>query len=137
MARALSHLAGEIVKLREGQDTLLRSLSSEWQLPDLPQGQHDVALQLSFALADSTGVLDKALVVIPMTGMKSPTGLPRAGTQAEEADQTLFMRPLMDSIGSAIVGWCESAQRAGLPVLMSERKDDMMLETGEGDDPSQ
>lgn len=136
IAKALSSLALEISKLQSGQELLLQSLSREWQLPDLPAGPHDVSLQLSFALADSTGVLDKSLLVIPLTGMKSPTGLPRAATQAEEAIHALFLRPLMDSLGARIINWCTQAEREGAHVPRSIQGSHMLLEQNNLDDGS-
>lgn len=107
MARAMTALLAGLEKVEKKQDSILETLSAEWQLPTLPANSRDAVVQLSFAVADSDGVIDQALIKIPIVGARTPVGCKRVHVQMEESVTALFVRPLMDAMASAVLKWCE------------------------------
>lgn len=107
MARAMTALLAGMEKVERKQDSILDALSAEWQIPTLPANNRDAVVQLSFAVADSDGVIDQALIKIPIVGARTPVGCKRVHVQMEESVTALFVRPLMDAMASAVLKWCE------------------------------
>lgn len=104
-----------IEKVGYKQDELLALMSKEWQLPSLPVSKKDAVVQLSFAVADSDGIIDQALINIPIVGARTPVGCKRVHVQMEESVTALFVRPLMDALATAVVRWCEQNEVPRLP----------------------
>lgn len=82
-----------------------KAADSAWEVPRVPSNSNDAVVRLSFAIADSSGVLDKALIDIPIIGVRTPVGCRRAASQLEESVTALFVRPLMDTLAHAVIGW--------------------------------